>query len=341
MIEFDFLPVGDGERSGDAIALRYSHPETGAPVVGVIDAGFEDDGEAIVEHINTYYGTDTADFVLITHPDADHINGAGKVVRGLNVGTLLIHRPSQHGHPENSGADPADELAELAQQRGAMVIEPFQGFSGFGSLVIAGPTPGYYRYLLGEQQETTQHEGVRKSFAERYFGGGGAVLATLRKVLDVFPTEIFFNDAGGTNPRNNSAAIASLVVDGRHFLLPSDAGVPAIGQAIDYLDELGRTKYPLDLFVLPHHGSRHNLDQATITRILGEPTSTGRGIAVASVSKDSDCPSPRVANAAGRRGYPVFTTAGKTLLHSHNAPPRPNWTAATPLPPLVEDDHDD
>jgi beta-lactamase superfamily II metal-dependent hydrolase len=342
MVEIDFLPVGDGERSGDAIALRYSHPDTGAPVVGVIDAGFEDDGEAIVEHVNTYYGTDTADFVLVTHPDADHINGAGKVVRGLNVRTLLIHRPSQHGYPENSGAEPADELAELAQRRGAKVIEPFQGLTGFGSLMIAGPTSTYYRALLAEQQETAQRESVRKSFAERYFGGGGTVLAALRKALDVFPAEIFFDDAGGTNPRNNSAAIVSLVIDGRHFLLPSDAGVPAIGQALDYLDEMGRARSPLDLFVLPHHGSRHNLDQATITRILGDPTSAKRGTAVASVSEKSpDYPSPRVANAAGRRGYPVFTTKGKTLLHSHNAPPRPNWTAATPLPPLAEDDHDD
>ena len=45
MFELDFLPVGDGERSGDAIALRYSHPETGELVTGIIDTGFEDDGE--------------------------------------------------------------------------------------------------------------------------------------------------------------------------------------------------------------------------------------------------------------------------------------------------------
>ncbi|MCL2770284.1 MAG: hypothetical protein FWD42_09295, partial [Solirubrobacterales bacterium] len=283
MIEFDFLPVGDGERSGDAIALRYSHPQTGAPVVGVIDAGFEDDGEAVVEHVNVYYNTDVADFMLSTHPDSDHINGARKVVCGLHVRTLLIHRPSWHGYPNNSGADSADELAELAERRGANVIEPFQGVCGFGDLVIAGPTPRYYRDMLAAQEATTQPASVRKSFAERYFGGGGSVVATLRQVLDAFPVEMPFGDAGGTSPRNNSAAIVSLVVDGNHFLLPSDAGVPAIGQALDYLDAIGRTRYPLNLFVLPHHGSRHNIDRATITRILGDPTTTEQGTAVASV----------------------------------------------------------
>ena len=106
MFELDFLPVGDGERSGDAIALRYSHPETGELVTGIIDTGFEDDGEGLVAHFYDYYGTNRADFVFMTHPDSDHINGAGIVLRELDVGALLIHRPSLHGYEANSGPDP-------------------------------------------------------------------------------------------------------------------------------------------------------------------------------------------------------------------------------------------
>ena len=30
MLEIDFLPVGDGEDSGDAIAMRFTRPETAA-----------------------------------------------------------------------------------------------------------------------------------------------------------------------------------------------------------------------------------------------------------------------------------------------------------------------
>src|SRR4051812_46534272 len=105
MYEFDFLPVGDGDRSGDAIALRFTHPETGQWVTGIVDAGFDDDGDAIVEHVREHYGTRSLDFFLSTHPDADHINGAGKVMRGLSVGALMVHRPAIHGHPANSGAE--------------------------------------------------------------------------------------------------------------------------------------------------------------------------------------------------------------------------------------------
>lgn len=94
------------------------------------------------------------------------------------------------------------------------------------------------------------------------------------------------------------------------------------------------------MLALPHHGSRHNLDRDTIERLLGSHTNLERGTAVASVAREADMPSPRIANAAGRRGYPVFTTAGKWLLHSQDAQPRPGWGPATALPPLVEDDHD-
>ncbi|MDO8208981.1 MBL fold metallo-hydrolase [Conexibacter sp. CPCC 206217] len=343
MYEVDFLPVGDGEKSGDAIALRFTNPETGLPAVGIVDSGFRDDGEALVEHVKREYGTSSVDFVLSTHPDLDHIGGMGVVLRGLDVANLLIHRPGQHGYAGNSGDTPAEELVALAEEQGTTVVEPFQGVGGVGGAVlIAGPTQAYYEEMLAAQEVTTKSASATAS--QGFFGRAGtAVLAEARAVLDAFPGEIFFGDAGGTNPRNNSAAILSLLIDGEHILLPSDAGVPAITQALDFLDSQGRTASVPRLLALPHHGSRHNIDRETINRILGDPTSGWRGTVVASVSSESPkYPSPRVANAAGRRGYPVYTTAGsKFWSHSSDAPARPHYSTATPLPPLVEDDHDD
>ena len=57
MLEIDFLPVGDGEDSGDAIAMRFTRPDTGGIAHVIVDAGFQDDGEALVEHVKNYYGT--------------------------------------------------------------------------------------------------------------------------------------------------------------------------------------------------------------------------------------------------------------------------------------------
>ncbi len=340
MYEIDFFAVGDGERSGDAIALRYTIPGRDEPIVGVIDAGFLSNGEELVEHIPKYYGTNRVDFVLSTHPDEDHINGMGKVVRELDVQCLLIHRPAKHGYSSNSGSKPAEELAKLVEGKGGSVVEPFAGASGWnGSFLIAGPSEAFYESMLAEQVTSVKEAAARQTLAGRF---GAPVLKAARCLLESFPVEMSFGDSGGTNPRNNSSAILSLMIDGRHLIFPGDAGVPALGEGMDYLDSQGRTSEWPRLIVLPHHGSRHNLDLAMIQRILGSHSDRAYGFAVASVSAESDNPSPRVANAVGRRGYRVYATAGSGFRVPWNAPARPGWeNPLAPLPPLAETDLED
>jgi hypothetical protein len=56
--EIDFLPVGDGSKSGDAIALRYGNlGDPSQQMVIVIDGGYTDDGETLVDLIRTRYNT--------------------------------------------------------------------------------------------------------------------------------------------------------------------------------------------------------------------------------------------------------------------------------------------
>ena len=50
--EVDYIPVGDGEKSGDAFVLRFgnlSGPRNEQSIV-VIDGGFKESGELLVEH---------------------------------------------------------------------------------------------------------------------------------------------------------------------------------------------------------------------------------------------------------------------------------------------------
>jgi hypothetical protein len=51
--EIDFLPVGDS--NGDAICIRYGTPQTGY-TIHVVDGGFTDTAETVIDHIETYYG---------------------------------------------------------------------------------------------------------------------------------------------------------------------------------------------------------------------------------------------------------------------------------------------
>lgn len=64
------------QRRADAITLRYS--VNGTEGIHVVDGGYLDTGDQIVEHLKTYYGTTVIDHVILTHPDRDHANGLRK-----------------------------------------------------------------------------------------------------------------------------------------------------------------------------------------------------------------------------------------------------------------------
>lgn len=96
--EIDFLAVGDESKGGDAIALRYGNltgPRDEQTVI-VIDGGYADTGQQLVDHITKRYNTNRVDIVLSTHPDQDHVSGLEVVIEKLYVGQLLMHQPWGH-----------------------------------------------------------------------------------------------------------------------------------------------------------------------------------------------------------------------------------------------------
>ncbi|HEU4737698.1 MAG TPA: MBL fold metallo-hydrolase [Solirubrobacterales bacterium] len=334
MFEIDFLSVGEESAHGDAIALRYTTP-TGSEIRGIVDAGYRGDGDRLVAHVEQYYGSNQVDFVLLTHPDADHVNGMGEVMRGLSVTNLMLHRPAEHGFSGNSGSRPAEELVDLAEAQGTKVFEPFAGLPGFeNTFLIAGPSLEFYRDQLAAQSVTTK--AAAPSATERL----AASLAFGEQAeLPEFPIEVPFDDDGGTNPRNNSSAILQIRAGENRLLFTGDAGVPALNRAQDYFEGRGENDH-FKLFQLPHHGSRHNLDSATCDRLLGQIGQASPGVAVVSVApKDPKKPSPRITNACGRRGYRVWSTSDSSYwlrYGSPDAPDRPDAVPIDPIPPQAE-----
>jgi beta-lactamase superfamily II metal-dependent hydrolase len=339
MFEIDFLRVGDAGRSGDAIVMRFNRPDNGAMAHVVIDAGFQSTGDDVVDFVDRRYGVRDIDLAILTHPDGDHIGGMGTVVRELNVKALALHRLSAHGGGTLRAAKEVDDLCAVATANGAKIYDAFQGLNAFGgALLVAGPTQAYYEQMVQEQVQEA------KAVVEAARGPGPVTDALRRlaaRVISAFPIETNFDDAGGTNARNNTSAVVDLRLGDDRFLFTADAGVPAINAALDYLDREGRTdRYP-HLVQVPHHGSRHNLDRATIERIAGPHTTDSRGSAFVSISegaaKDPRYPSPRVTNALGRRGYFVGQTTTQNICrNSPDAPPRPDYSALTRIPPLDE-----
>ncbi|SRR6266568_1576453 len=340
MHEIDFLEVGTEEKSGDAIALRF--PYGGRWVTVVVDGGFVDVGAQLVAHILRWYGTDHVDLVISTHPDADHINGLALVLEGLDVDELFIHRPRLHRSDVSDwAAEAADDLVSVAQRRGVTITEPFTGESRFGGmLTIAGPTAEYYESLLDEARLGA----VKAAASSRGISAavGVAMHKLASRVVEYLPIETL-TDLGETSESNNSSVITLLAIDGQRILLTGDAGIPALTNAADYMEAHASAALPLKHFQVPHHGSRHNVGPAILDRLLGPSTSLTRGDASISASdKAPKHPSPKVANALLRRGYPTYTTEKHGVCFPYGGMPiRPEWTTLAPLPPLDEAQEED
>jgi hypothetical protein len=157
--EIDFLAVGEGEKSGDAIALRCGNlagPRENQTVI-VIDGGTKESGERLVAHIQKYYGTNRVDAVISTHPDADHSSGLTIVLEKMEVGRLLMHQPWNHGKeicaclddPQTKSKveeriwralDNARALEKLASSKGIPIEEPFSDTFKF----VLSPSKEFY-----------------------------------------------------------------------------------------------------------------------------------------------------------------------------------------------------
>ncbi len=351
----------EGERSGDAFALRWSFSD-GSRFIGqkvaVIDGGFRETGERLVDHIKRYYGTDQVDLVISTHPDSDHINGLKIVLEQLPVSQLAMHLPWNHTEDiasmfhdgrvtDNSVSDHlraslqgARDLETLAVARGIPIIEPFAGVSLLdGDVVFAGPSLTFYEELLphfrGTPEPTTSAGIVQRA------------AGVLRRLIESFGVETL-TDEGTTSPENESSAVTIVHPSSdRRLLFVADAGRDALTAVADAL-QLDETSFSdFALIQVPHHGSRHNVDPTVLNRIVGPKLPVDEKLTNAIVSAGTGAaprhPAKQVTNAFRRRGAHVLgahAQSGPIRISSENAPPRLNWHPVTAIPMYdeVEDD---
>jgi len=340
--EVDYIPVGDGERSGDAIALRFGNL-TGPreqQFVAVIDGGFQESGEALVNHIITYYGTNHIDLVVSTHPDYDHASGLYTVLEKLSVGQLAMHRPWEHaediknlfkgGRITASGLEErlekslqhASDLEALATKKGVQIVEPFQGITGLnGAIHVLGPSQEYYETLLAGFRSTPEpktslgiFEPLRKATEE-----------VVKRIQDFWHIDLLDNDEDTTSSENNTSTIILFNLDGHKLLFTGDAGKTALLNAIAYADTLGISLTGMQFLDVPHHGSKRNLNSKILKRINATTAF------ISANGNNGKHPAKKVTNALQKHGAKVFVNRTSTLLHHYNAPAR-GWVAATPEP---------
>lgn len=356
--EIDFLPVGEGSTSGDAIAMRYGnlYGARYEQTVIVVDGGFSDDGEALIEHLDNYYDTDRADYVICSHPDRDHVGGLRVVLEELEVAEFWMHLPWNHSSEMaiekartgfrsthlatrvEAALQGATLLEEIALTRGIPMREPFLGLATHDEgYYLLGPSEDFYE----EQLELFSDIPEKPAAAAGLLTKAAEALTNLVEESDVIET---LTNAGSTSPQNNTSAIGLLRSDEQMSLLTADAGIPALEHAVEVLEGAGYQPGGLNFIQVPHHGSKRNVGPAVLNRLLGEKGATEvRGAAIVSAAPDGrpKHPAKKVTNAFRRRGYLVAVTEKVALGKHVNAPDRSDWSPAETLPLYAEVEDDD
>ena len=336
-IEIDFIEAGDSG-SGDAIAIR--HRRDSLDWIYVVDGGYADDGQKLVDHIRKHYDNPSLiDYVVLTHPDADHASGLESILGEFQVSQLSMNRPWVHvdylmpmfkyyQDRERLIArlkrdfPKAAELEELANDKGIEINDAFTG-NAIGEFTVLSPHKTTYLELIVESDKTPVP--------------ATGLMALLRESLShaAWGQENLKGDTEGTSAENETSIVQFGDVCGKKVLLTGDAGVRALTAAHQAACQMGKATYSLDWFQAPHHGSRRNLSSDVLDTWLGArlggPVQDAAQQAVISANRsDKEHPKKAVVRALIHRGRSVFQTDGTLRMHSTGAPHR-GWTTAMPL----------
>lgn len=328
-IEIDFLAV-ETRKSGDAISLRYSF-SGGKQLVHVVDGGYLDTGDSLVEHIKKHYGVTHIDHVVLTHTDRDHVNGLRKVLENFTVGTLWMNRPWIYADElmkrftTYTSVDrlrsrlrglygAAADLEDLAVSKRIRIEAPVQG-AQIGAFTVLAPSKARYLDLVSDSDRTpaVAMESVSKSLLD-YIAESAKTIRSL--VRAAWGREYF--PGAGTSEENEMSVVQYTHIAGRKVLLTGDVGREGLTEAADYLNLRGVALPGIDFFQVPHHGGRHNVNSEVLDRWLGPRMSTPplktTFVAVCSSAKaDEDHPKNSVVRALMHRGAHFGATEGRPL----------------------------
>jgi len=338
-IEIDFLQVGDGERSGDAIALRYGTPLSGYEVM-IVDGGNKNSGAELVHHVITHYRTTTVQHVLNTHPDGDHSSGLTEVLENLDVKNLWMHRPWNYaaglldrfrdprftaGGLETrirEALDAAHELEQIATRRRIPIFEPYEGAS-IGPFLVLSPNGHWYlNDLVPNFARTPQAK-------QQAVGILSPLLKAATEAVEWVAESLNFetlDESGETSAENESSVVLYGLFNGKGVLFTGDAGRQGLTRAILYAQSIGISLTNLECVQIPHHGSKRNVSPPVLNNMMGR-------IAMVSVApKSSTHPRRKVTNAFKRRGARVYRTNGSFLNHVIDVPRRAGVVDAAEIP---------
>lgn len=286
MLRIEMLPA----RHGDSIWIEYGTASNPRRIL--IDGGPAFSYSGLRERIKQVpEGKRNLDLLVVTHIDADHIEGIIKLLGDSEV-KLKIDDLWYNGHKQltaaenmSFGALQGEYLAALIEARelpwnkmfdgGPVVIAkddaelPTYDLPDGCRLTILSPTPIQTKKLRDRWEVELAEAGLEPDSPEE-------AMARLKKSklqpdMD-FGAEEFSVEKLAAKPFKEDSTVANgssiaflLEYQNKRCLLVGDAHPGVLENSINKLiRKEGGTKLKIDLFKLPHHGSKHNLSPSLL-----------------------------------------------------------------------------
>lgn len=350
--EIDFIGVNKEGKDADAICFRYFNDNDNKYHIGIYDGGTTDYGVEMKDHIEKYYKSNNneiiIDFIVCSHSHIDHASGLIEILNAYTVKKVYMNRPWLYKDElfelVKDGRITIDSLEErlrksykyiekietICNEKNIKIEEAFEGVIIDNRFRILSPTKQFYIDLLAESNKTPEMEKEQKSLIEKAYN---SVRKVIKMLKENWNADSLREDVE-TEAENETSVIMYGDMEEQDFIFVADAGIRAINKAMDYMETVGIDYKKINIYQIPHHGSRHNVSPSLLNRLLGNIASEGMEdgrIAFALVSKNSEHPKRMVTNAYKRRGVRVFETKGKTICHSHKTLEREGWNSTIPV----------
>lgn len=288
-VDVELLPAAQGQ----SVLLSWGPPQDRHHLL--FDGGPRATARRIVPRIRQVTGG-RLDLVVVSHPDADRVEGVTALLEaGIEVREAWFNGPAQLAGSFAAVASPTvvvDRLLQRLQERGVPVNRAFAGgpamataqgplptllLPGGAKLTLAGPTTERLAALASHWQRAAARRSVDAGSAvappsARAVEDPSGDKAAVPGDADLYAGAEPGDGEGGPVPdplrpygRDRSVANgASLVLlfehAGQRVLLPGDSWAEPLVDAVRRLAaEQDRSMLFVDLFVLPHGGSRGNV----------------------------------------------------------------------------------
>lgn len=248
--------------------------------VVLFDAGNECDGEKILNHINKYYNQKYIDLAICTHCDKDHFGGFKRLLEEHNkarsefkINKFWIHDPGKHVTADDVKRLRLDDSARerirhlldfedgsnlfsMIDDAGIPREEVFAGkVDDFMNLRVWGPSLDYYEELLPGFRHDLDFYPNEKKEEDRVRDDAD----------DEILSQALADASDDGSAQNQSSIVVSFEAGNKMLLFTGDAGRDALHRIVD-TDAYGRLK-GVSFLKVPHHGSKHNLDNTIITHL--------------------------------------------------------------------------